>query len=47
MQTFAEKTAFSICFPLLSDLNAFLLLTLQNEGTYLCMVIQILKIDKL
>ena len=28
-------------FPLSSDLNAFLLLTLQNEGAYLCIVIQI------
>ena len=37
---------FSICFPLSSDLNAFLLLTLQNEGAYLCIVIQILEIDK-
>ena len=35
-----------MCFPLLSDLNAFLLLILQNEGTLLCIVIEILEIDK-
>ena len=45
-QTFAEKTAFYIRFPHLNDLNAFLLLTLQNEGIYLCIVIQVLEIDK-
>ena len=37
---------FAICFPFSSDLHAFLLLTLQNEGAYLCIVIQILEIDK-
>ena len=37
---------FSICFPFSSDLNVFLLLTLQNEGAYLFTVIQILEIDK-